>query len=82
MGLKQKIKKRLGEQTANLTRGLKLADLPNPNTLLNNVAGAEMLANYLKNGDRILIVGDYDADGILATSVLYGFLTDIGFTKI
>lgn len=81
MGLKQKIKKRLGEQTANLTRGLKLADLPNPNTLLNNVAGAEMLANHLKNGDRVLIVGDYDADGILATSVLYGFLTDIGFTK-
>ena len=58
-----------------------LADLPPINSLLNVVPATKFLAKLLRQGKRVLIVGDYDADGIMATSILYGFLTEIGFTK-
>ena len=32
----------------------------------------------LENKERIVIYGDYDCDGIMATSILYGYLSSIG----
>jgi len=37
------------------------------------------LENALKNGDKILLYGDYDADGISGTSLLYKVLKRFGF---
>ena len=39
--------------------------------------GVEIVANAIKRKDKILIVGDYDADGITATSVLIRVLKDL-----
>ncbi len=32
----------------------------------------------IERGDRILVHGDYDVDGVSSVAVLYGFLTDLG----
>ena len=39
---------------------------------------AERITNALDNGEKIMIYGDYDADGITATALLYSFLKDRG----
>lgn len=81
MHIKERIKNRLEPAQALLTKGMTLANLPNPGTMLNNRAAAELLLEKIEDGDQILIVGDYDADGILGTSILYGFLCDIGLGR-
>jgi len=35
-----------------------------------------------KNSEKIAIFGDYDADGVTATSLMYEALTNVGFEKI
>lgn len=46
-----------------------LADLMPPDTLLNNRKMAQLLADAIGNKQKILVVGDYDADGATATAV-------------
>lgn len=55
-----------------------LKDLPPP-SLLNDidVASARIVA-ALENKEEILVFGDYDVDGITATSLLYRFLQNAG----
>jgi single-stranded-DNA-specific exonuclease len=50
-------------------RSLRLADLAPPATLLHADHAAELLADAIAAGRRLLIVGDYDADGATATAV-------------
>lgn len=40
--------------------------------------GCELVLEALENGDKIVVHGDYDVDGISSSSVLYEFLRDIG----
>jgi single-stranded-DNA-specific exonuclease len=40
--------------------------------------GVEHIASALKNGEQITIYGDFDADGVTSTSVLYMYLKDRG----
>lgn len=79
--LREKVKERLQAQSDKLVKGKTLADLPPLDSMLNLGKGAELLVQKLLDGERTLIVGDYDADGILATTILYGFLADVGFNK-
>ena len=49
----------------------KLSNLEDPNTLQDAEKAAELLSKALRDGKKILIYGDYDADGITASAVLY-----------
>ena len=46
-----------------------LAHLLAPQTLTNNVAMAQLLADAIATGKQLLVIGDYDADGATATAV-------------
>lgn len=50
-----------------------LADLPHPDNMKNLKAAADLIVEYIKSGDRIVIWGDYDVDGTTATSLLVNF---------
>ena len=75
--LNKRIRKILTDQTKNRTVK-KLSDLPQPAELKNCVSAAQEIVRRLKDGQKMLIVGDYDADGILATTIMYSFLKDVG----
>jgi single-stranded-DNA-specific exonuclease len=49
----------------------KLSNLEDPSSLPDAEKAAEILCNALRDGKKILIYGDYDADGITASTVLY-----------
>ena len=49
----------------------KLTALEDPSELPNAEKAAEILCQALRDGKKILIYGDYDADGITASAVLY-----------
>ena len=58
---------------------LSLRCLPSPDTLPGMVPAVALLVDALSRGQRILIVGDYDADGATATAVMVRGLTLLGF---
>lgn len=55
-----------------------LEDLHDPFELRDMEKAASILRECLENGQRILIHGDYDCDGICATSVLMEGLSELG----
>ena len=46
-----------------------LANLLPPGTLTNNPKMAQLLANAIQSNKKLLVIGDYDADGATATAV-------------
>lgn len=55
-----------------------LDDLHDPFSLLDLDRAAERIGQALEAGEGILIHGDYDADGITSTYLLYSVLKDLG----
>lgn len=55
-----------------------LRDLPSPFLLKDMERAAHRVANGIRRQEKILIYGDYDADGVTATAVLWLFLKKIG----
>ncbi|MDA8138659.1 MAG: single-stranded-DNA-specific exonuclease RecJ [Desulfobacteraceae bacterium] len=55
-----------------------LDKLPAPATLKGLERAVERIVHAIRAKERILVFGDYDADGITATSVLYNFLLSAG----
>ncbi len=49
----------------------KLTDLHEPDLLPNIDAAVDRLARAVRNGESIVIYGDYDVDGIAASAILY-----------
>jgi single-stranded-DNA-specific exonuclease len=45
-------------------------------------AGVELLLGHLERGSRVLVVGDYDADGATSTALIVRQLTRLGFPGI
>ena len=41
-------------------------------------AAAERIRAAIESGERICVYGDFDADGVTATALLYSYLSDIG----
>ncbi len=41
-------------------------------------AAVDRILQAVEDGEKILIYGDYDVDGIVSTSILYNYLTSIG----
>ena len=56
----------------------KLSDLDDPFTLQGMQQGIERVSRALFNNEKITIYGDYDVDGITATSLLYMVLNKLG----
>lgn len=55
-----------------------LSDLRSPLEMKGMKEGVERVIKALRKGEKIAIYGDYDVDGITATSALYLFLKDAG----
>lgn len=48
--------------------------MPDPSVLTDMEAGATRIAEAIRRGERIAIIGDYDVDGMTSTSLLIRFL--------
>lgn len=57
-----------------------ITQLNNPMLLKNMKEVVEKIHYYLDNNKRILIMGDYDTDGISASAILYKYFSSIGNT--
>ena len=57
----------------------KLADIPSPALLLNAPKAAKRIADAVKKGERITLVGDYDVDGVTATALVTLFFRELGY---
>lgn len=55
-----------------------LSDLLDPFTLKDMDRAVELVLDALETNKSIVIYGDYDVDGITATSIMYRFLTSLG----
>jgi single-stranded-DNA-specific exonuclease len=54
-----------------------------PVSMLDGVdAGVELLHGYLERGERILVVGDYDADGATSTALIIRQLRRLGYGNV
>lgn len=56
----------------------RLADLPDPFSMLGMAAATKRIALALERGERIAIHGDYDVDGISGTALLVDVLRQLG----
>lgn len=56
-----------------------LEDIPDPELLKGVPAAVDLVLHSMKENNKILIVGDYDVDGITATVLLMRFFQKIGF---
>ncbi|MEI8362883.1 MAG: single-stranded-DNA-specific exonuclease RecJ [Betaproteobacteria bacterium] len=55
-----------------------LSNLLPPNTLTHNASMAKLLADAIANSKKLLVIGDYDADGATATAVAFKGLRAFG----
>ena len=53
-------------------------ELSSPFLLKDMEKATERIFDALENGEKILIYGDYDADGVTATALLYSYFTVVG----
>jgi len=56
----------------------KLSDLHDPSLLAGAPAAAERIARAVRDGERIVIYGDYDVDGMTAIAILHACLRLLG----
>lgn len=55
---------------------LKLSNLPHPYLLKDMEKAAERIVLAIKNNEKILLVGDYDVDGVVSTAIVVSFFKD------
>ncbi len=58
-----------------------LEDIPDPVSLKGVKTAVEMLLDAIRNNRKVLIVGDYDVDGITSTVLLTRFLQKMDFSN-
>jgi len=57
----------------------KLSDIPDPSLLTDAEKAAKRIADAVRNGERIALVGDYDVDGVTATAITTLFFRQIPY---
>lgn len=58
-----------------------LKDIPAPDTLKDIEKGVELFISHILNGSKIVVVGDYDVDGVTSTALFIRFLLKLGYTN-
>jgi len=61
-----------------LKRDFKLSDIQNPANLENATYAAKRIADAIRNKEKIVLVGDYDVDGVTSTAICKLFFREIG----
>jgi single-stranded-DNA-specific exonuclease len=56
-----------------------LAQLPQPNKLKDCIKAAKRVVQAIRDGENITIVGDYDVDGIVSTSIMVDFFDELHY---
>jgi single-stranded-DNA-specific exonuclease len=56
---------------------LTLQDLPQPSTFKDMDRATERIVQAIKNGEKITIIGDYDVDGVVSTTLMKRFFDEI-----
>jgi len=59
-----------------------LRDLPHPFQMKNLEKGVRLFLDSINQGKKVLIVGDYDADGIMATTIMIDAFKAIGLSDL
>jgi len=59
-------------------RCTKLAHIPKPSELKDIQKAAKRIQSAIQNGEKIAVVGDYDADGVISSVIMTEFFEDIG----
>ncbi len=59
-------------------RCTKLAHIPKPSELKDIQKAARRIKTAIQNGEKIAVVGDYDADGVISSVIMTEFFEDIG----
>ncbi|MEA3417840.1 MAG: single-stranded-DNA-specific exonuclease RecJ [Campylobacterota bacterium] len=57
---------------------LSLKDLPNPSLLKDMDRATERIAKAIDQGEKIVLIGDYDVDGVVSTTLMKLFFDEIG----
>jgi single-stranded-DNA-specific exonuclease len=58
---------------------VKLGDLPQPHTLKDMERAAKRIAEAIKRGEKIAVVGDYDVDGVVSTAIMKEFFDALNY---
>ena len=61
------------------TQERKLSQIPHPQQLLNATKAAQKIADAIRQGKRIALVGDYDVDGVSSTAIMVDFFRQIPY---
>lgn len=59
-----------------------LKDIPHPSAIHNNMEASLLVCQSMLRNEKIVIVGDYDADGICATCIMLDFFEEIGYSNV
>ncbi len=59
-----------------------LKDIPHPQALYNNMEASLLVCQSILCNEKIVIVGDYDADGICATCIMLDFFEQLSYTNV
>ncbi|RDU62201.1 DHH family phosphoesterase, partial [Helicobacter sp. MIT 14-3879] len=78
----EEIRSILNKRFKNYSFVRKLSQIPHPQELLNNIEAAQLVCQSIAKNERIIIVGDYDADGICATCIMLDFFEAMGYENI
>ena len=57
----------------------RLADIPSPDSLKDISKATKRVKKAILNNEKITIVGDYDVDGVVSTSIMVDFFNKIGY---
>ncbi len=60
----------------------KLSQIPNPKLLANATNAAQRIVKAIHNKERIVLVGDYDVDGVSSTAITVDFFNQIPYPLV
>jgi len=59
---------------------LTLKDLPHPHTFKDMQRATNRIVQAIKSGEKIVLIGDYDVDGVVSTALMKLFFAELGVT--
>ena len=59
-----------------------LKDIPHPKELHNNMEASLLVCQSILRNDKIVIVGDYDTDGVCATCIMLDFFEQLEYSNV